>query len=138
MIGLENVLKTSFEDVLKMSWRRFCKTFWRRFEDVLARCLEDVLKTSWRRLENVWPRWIYWSWSRHLEDVFWRRMSKVNIFVLIKTSLSRRMFAGRELPTAAVSYHVKIRENYWRHWFSPLTGRNVSWKIKIIIAFCGL
>ena len=33
-----------------MSWRRFCKT-------------------SWRRLEDVWPRRIYWSWSRRLEDV---------------------------------------------------------------------
>ena len=72
MIRLENVLKISFqdvlkmsskrlEDVLKMSWRRFCKTSWRR--------LEDVLKTSWRRLEDVWPRRIYWSWPRRLEDV---------------------------------------------------------------------
>ena len=72
------------ENVLKMSWRRFqniLKTFWR--------CLEDVLKTSWRRLEGVWPRRICWSWWRRLQDVFWRRMSKANIFVLIKTSWRR-------------------------------------------------
>ena len=100
MIRLENVLKISLQDVLKMSWRRLqnvLKTSWRCLEDVFARRLEDVLKTSWRRLEDVlktswrrlediWPRRIYWSWSRRLEDVFWRRMSKVNIFVLIKTS----------------------------------------------------
>ena len=61
---LEDVLKTSWkrlEDFLKLPWRRFCKTPWRRFE--------DVLKTSWRRLEDVWPRRIYWSWSRRLQDV---------------------------------------------------------------------
>ena len=53
-----------------MSWRRFL----------------NILKTSWRRLEDVWPRRICWPWWRRLEDVFWRRMSKANIFVLIKTS----------------------------------------------------
>ena len=41
------------EDVLKTSWKR----------------LEDVLKTSWRRLKDIWPRQIYWSWPRRLEDV---------------------------------------------------------------------
>ena len=85
MIRLQNILKASLQDVLKMSWRRFC----RRLEDVLARGVEDVLKTSWRCLEDVWPRRIYWSWSRCLEDVFWRRMTKANIFVLIKTSRRR-------------------------------------------------
>ena len=60
MIHLENVLKISMQDILKMSWRRL-KTSWRR--------LEDVLKTFWRRLEDVWPRRIYWSWSRRLEEV---------------------------------------------------------------------
>ena len=116
MVRLENVLKISLQDVLKMSWRRLeevLKTFWRRLEDVLKtswRRLEDVLKTSWRRLEDIWPRRIYWSWPRRLEDVFWRRKAKTNIFVLIqtswrhllktktkevfKTSSSRRMFAG--------------------------------------------
>ena len=58
------------EDVLKMFWRRFCKT-------------------SWRRLEDVWPWRIYWSWSKRVEDVFWRRMAKTNIFVLMKASWKR-------------------------------------------------
>ena len=79
---LKNVLARRLEDVLKTSWKRlqdFLKTFllevlktsWRRFE--------DVLKTSWRRPEDIWPRWIYWSWSRRLEDVFWRRRKDVFI-----------------------------------------------------------
>ena len=59
------------------------KTSWRCLEDVFR--LEDVLKTSWRRLEHVWPRRIYWSWARRLEDVFWRHEAKANIFVLMKT-----------------------------------------------------
>ena len=53
-----------------MSWRRFC----RHLEEVLKTYWQDVLKMS------------YWSWSRRPEDVFWSRMTKVNIFVLIKTS----------------------------------------------------
>ena len=117
MIPLQNILKAS----LRMSWKRLCrpfgdvfKTSWRRLGKTSWRRLENVLKTSWRRLEDVWPRGIYWSWSRRLEDVFWRRMTKANIFVLIKmswrrledvfwrrrwkTSSSRRMFAGIYLP----------------------------------------
>ena len=79
---LEDVLAWRLEDVLKMFWRRLGKTSWRR--------LKDVLKTSWRRLEDIWPRQLYRSWSRCLQDIFWRRMSKANIFVLMKTS-SRRL-----------------------------------------------
>ena len=80
------------QNVLKMSSRRICKTSRRCLEEVLKtswRRLENVLKTSWRRLEDVWPRRIYWSWPRRLEDVFWRRMINKNIFVFIKTSWRR-------------------------------------------------
>ena len=66
MICLQNILKASLQDVLKMSWRR----------------LEDAFKTSWRRLEDVLKTF--------LQNVFWRRMTKANTFVLIKTS-SRRL-----------------------------------------------
>ena len=65
---LEDALMTFLQDACKMS----CGD------------LEDVLKTYWRRLEDIWPREIYSSWSRHLEDVFCRRMTKVNTFVLIE------------------------------------------------------
>ena len=84
MIRLENILKAFLQNVLKMSWRR----------------LEDVLKMSWRPLQNV----LATSRKCH-KDVFarrlqgktktnilvlikasWRRMSKENIFVLMKTS----------------------------------------------------
>ena len=104
MIRLENLLKTFSQDVSKMSWDEL-KTSSKRLEDISARHLEEVLKTSWRylsktswrrfcktswkRLEDAWPRRIYWSWSRRLKDVFWRRMSKANTFVLIKTSQRR-------------------------------------------------
>ena len=121
MIPLQNILKASLQDVLKMSWTRLCrpledvfKTSWRRLGKTSWGSLENVLKMSWRRLEDVWPRRIYWSWSRRLEDVFRRRMTKANIFVLIKTSWrrledvfwrrrrktssSRRKFAGIYLP----------------------------------------
>ena len=60
------------------------KTFWRCLEDVFARDFEDVLKASWRRVEDVLLIRIYWSWSRRLEDVFWRWMSKGNVFVWSK------------------------------------------------------
>ena len=81
-----NTSRRRLQNVLKKSWR--C------LEDVFATPLEDVLKTSWirlgktswRRFEDVWPRRIYWSLLRRLEDVFWRRMTKANIFVLIKMS----------------------------------------------------
>ena len=97
-ISLQDVLKTPSNrlgDVLKMSWRRFSrclqnvlKTSWRCLEDVFASRLEDVWETSWRRLgktswwrlenvlktssDNVRLRRTYSSWSRRLEDVFWR------------------------------------------------------------------
>ena len=57
------------------------KTSWRRFWDVF----KTSHKTSWRRLEDVCPRRIYWSWPRRLQDLFWSRKAKANIFVLIKT-----------------------------------------------------
>ena len=92
MIRLENVLKMSgrrLQNVLKTSWR------W--LEDIF----QDVLNTLWRCLQDVWPRQIYWSWPRRLEDLFWRRKAKVNIFVLktkakdvLKRPSSRWMFAG--------------------------------------------
>ena len=107
---LEDAFKTyskRLQDVLKMPWRSFWKTPWRHLEESWRR-LGNVWKTSWRRLERVWPRWIYWSLSRRLRT-FWGRITKANIFVLIKTSWrrleeifwrqrqktsSRRMFSG--------------------------------------------
>ena len=41
-----------------------------RLENVFKISLPDVLKTSSKRLEDVWPRRIYWSWPRRLEDLF--------------------------------------------------------------------
>ena len=115
MIRLEDVLKTffktswrRFEDVLKMSWRRFCKTSWRR--------LENVLKTSWRRLENVLKTYDQDEYVGLDEDVFWRRMSKANIFVLIKTSSEDE--DERRLQD------VFIKSNVW--WVVMMTEKKIT------------
>ena len=117
----EYVLKTSWKRanmnsliwwyVLKMPWRQLCKTSWRRLENLLKkpwRCLEDVFSRRWqivvkmsgRRCENVsktcWRRMtkmnililIKTPW-RHLEDIYWRRMNKGNMFALINTPWRR-------------------------------------------------
>ena len=78
--GLEDVLKMfstrlqrnnfSSSRILKTSR----KTTWRR----LGRRKIVTLKTYWRRLEEVWPRRIYCSWPRRLEDVFWRQRRKTS------------------------------------------------------------
>ena len=84
---LKDAFVRPLEDVLKMSWRRLSKTFWGCLKDILAR-LEEVLKTSWKRLEDVLKMYNQdecWIYSRHLEDVFWRRRTKANMFVLMKT-----------------------------------------------------
>ena len=76
---LEEVLASCIKDILKTSWRRLqniFKTSWRCLKDVFARLLEDVLKTCLKRLKDVWPKRIYWSWSRRLEDV-WRHLLKM-------------------------------------------------------------
>ena len=123
MIRLQNILKASLQDVLKTSWRclenvfaDLLKTFSKPLEDALARRLEDVLKTFWKRLEDVLKTYGQEEYIGLDQDVLktsWRRMTKANIFVLIKmswrrledvfwrrrwkTSSSRRMFAGINL-----------------------------------------
>ena len=110
IIRLENILKTSWrcleyvfvrrlEYILKTPWRRFSKTSWK--------CLEDVLKTSKRRLEDV------------LQDVLttsWRRMTKMNILVLIKTSSSRAVLQKR-WSYKFRKIHKKASKKRLRHRF---------------------
>ena len=105
MIRLQNILKASLQDVLKMSWRRFCRRLevvltmsWRRFCKTSWRRLS---KTSWRHLEDVWPKWIYWSWSRHLEDVL-KTSSEGEWLRRIYSSWSRRL---EDLKTSSRRLH---------------------------------
>ena len=86
---IQDVFKTSLrrlEDVLKTFLQDFLKTSSKCLEDVMARRLEYVLKTSWKRLEDVLKTYGQDEYIGLDQDVFWRRMTKVNIFVLIKTS----------------------------------------------------
>ena len=99
--SLEDVLKMSWRRFCKTSWRRFEDVLARRLEDFFKtfwRCFEDVLKTSWKHLEDrwrkgnlgldqdvlktssedVWVRQLYSSWSRRLEEVFWRLRGKMS------------------------------------------------------------
>ena len=71
--SLEDVLKKFLQGILE----HVLKTSWRYLGNMAWRCLADVLKTSWKLpehafaalYEDIWPRRIYWSWSRLLEDV---------------------------------------------------------------------
>ena len=87
IISLENVLKMSwrcFQNVLKTPWRRLgdlLETSWRRFQ--------NILKKSWRCLKDVLKTYDQEEYVDLDQDVFWRRMSKANTFVLIKTSWRR-------------------------------------------------
>ena len=67
------------KNVLKMSWRRFCSTSWKRMAKT------NIFLFTKTSSEDVRLRWAYSSWTRRLEDVFWRRRRK---------SSSRRMSAG--------------------------------------------
>ena len=109
MIRLENILKISLQDVLKTSWQDVLKMSWR--------CLENVLKTSWRRLKDIWPRQIYWSWPRRLEDVL--KTSSEDVWLrriystwsrrledVLKTSSSRRMFGGKLANTLNLLWQI--------------------------------
>ena len=84
-VGLQEVLKTSWRHVLKTSSARLqrnnfssSKTSWRCLEDFFARRLEDVWLRRIYSSEDVWVRRIYSSWSRRLEDVFWRQRQKMS------------------------------------------------------------
>ena len=97
--SLQDVLKTSskrLKYILKISWRCFCRTSWRFFKKTnhQDKYIHDSFRcfceTSWKRLEDRSLRWMYSCSLVHLEDVFWRHMTKANILVLIKRSRIQR------------------------------------------------
>ena len=109
----------SLQDVLKMSWRHLedvFKTSWRSLENVLKTygqdeyigVDQDVLKTS---SEDLRLRGTYSSWSRRLEDVFWRRRQKTS---------SRRLhqdecFLGSYSIPSHVTLNNSIKANKIKH-----------------------
>ena len=90
------------EDVLKTSWTRFCSTLWRHLTQTNILVL---IKTSWRRLEDLWLRQIYSPWSRHLEDIFWRRRRKTSSWHLYQDEyLLGSLLVGR---TSKITWTIK-------------------------------
>ena len=69
-------------------------TSWWHLKNILRTLLEDVMINSWSSFEREWLRRIYLFWSTHLEDVFWRRMTKGDILVLINTSRRRQKMSS--------------------------------------------
>ena len=75
-VGLQDVLKTSYEDVLKKSWRRF--------QD-LSHVLEDQKLLRWRRLQDM-------SWRR-LQDV----QSQIKFLLVISVSNKSKCVSDKSL-----------------------------------------
>ena len=112
MTRLENVLNISLQDVLK--------TPSKGLEDVLETFLQDVLKTSWKRLEDVLKTYGQDKYIGLVQDVFWRRMSKVNIFFLIKTPwrhLEDVFWRRRRKTSSRRLQEVFIKTNVCRYYF---------------------
>ena len=94
---LQDVFKTCLQDILKCSnhLEDVLKTFLQDISKTSSRRFEIVLKTSWRPMtQRKIFALIKTSW-RSLEDVFWRRITKPNIFVLIKWRRRREMSSER-------------------------------------------
>ena len=113
-----------------MSYRHFCKTSWKRMTKTNILVL---IKTS---SEDVWLRRIYSSWSRHLEDVIWRRRQKASsrrvhqdecllenavlpLYIWKKSSkkLEKHLWRGLFCKTCGITYHslpkVKFNKRTW-------------------------
>ena len=83
-VQLDNTSWRRLKDVLK-NLQNALKTSWRCHEDVLKTLLKDVLEMFWRRMTKTNIIVLVKTSWRLLENAFWRRMTKGNIFVLIKT-----------------------------------------------------
>ena len=119
-ISLEDILKTSWrcledvfarclEDVLKTFWRRLGKTSWKRVEDVLKTYDQDDylviiktswrLKTSWRRLLKTYELGEYFLLDQDVLKTSSEEEDERRLQYVLKTSPSRRMFAGLDYTT---------------------------------------
>ena len=124
------------ENILKMPGRSIDKS---SLSSVVR--LEGVLKTSWKGLK----RQIYLSCSRRLEEVFWRCVTKINMFILIKMSWRRK--CSLELMIMACSETFLFKASYYSQTFLFKTRKalwscfsNVadicpvtSWKLELTI-----
>ena len=123
-----------------MSWRCLedvLKTSWRCLEDALKKFLQDVLKTPWKCLEDVlktYDQGEYIGLDQGVLKMSWRRlmkrMSKANIFVLIKTSSSRRMFAGKLLKEATIHFYCLFDESRFSDIYTIMELKELNWLCK--------
>ena len=82
-------------------------------------------KTSWRRLEGVWPRWIYWSWWRRLENA--QKKYSENLWVRrIYSSWSRRLEDVLKTSSEDVFWRRR-RKTSSRHLQDFFIKSNVFW-----------
>ena len=97
---LEDIFKTLLQDVLKTSEQGALKTSWS--------CLVNVLKTSRRRMTKTNIVVLIKRYWGHLEDAFWRCMTKVNLLVFwrrrrwtssrpLQDVSTKQVFAGQKL-----------------------------------------
>ena len=149
---LEDIFARRLQDVLKTFLQDFLITFWRRLEDILPRRLEgvlkmswgrfqNVLKTSWKCLENIFPRRLEdvlktYDQDEYIgldQDIFWRHMTKANIFVLIKTSW-RRLLKPNTKDVLKDVFWSRRRKTSSRHLQTSssrqmFAGWKQNWKI---------
>ena len=128
MIRLENVLKTSSK-----------------------RLLEDVLKTSWRRLEDVWPRQVYWSWSRRLLDIlktssegvwvkriyssWWRRLLKTktkDILIKMNVCWDKLSIDGVQIPHPMKGINFLFSGHVMSVKLNSITQSLLAWNIALL------
>ena len=106
-----------------MSWRHFCKRFCRRFETSWRR-LENVLKTAWRRMTKTDMLVLIKTSWRRLKDVFWRRRVR-----RLYSSWSRRLLKMTD-----------VFKTSWRrlHQDECLLGMNLNLKLFFLVTIFSL
>ena len=127
------------QDIFKTSWRclKYVFTF-----------LQEVLKTCWRRMSLTKILVLTKTSWRRLEGVFWRCMTKANIFVLLRRLEDifwrrRRKTSSRRFQdvfiktnvwwviTLAINVHMKkihFSAKQWTQWLSKTWNIWICWR----------
>ena len=107
--------------------KNISETFWIYLKDILSwRRLEGVLKTSWQDVLKTYDQDEYTGPD---QDVFWRLMSKANIFALMKTSW-RRLLKTKTKDVFKTSSSRQMFAGIMIFWFPLLL---ISCKLIILL-----